>query len=49
MKTADIPTTTSTAAPASNEPWRSFKVGEWTESVNVRDFIQGNYQPYDGE
>ncbi|MFU8893594.1 MAG: formate C-acetyltransferase [Luteolibacter sp.] len=45
MKTADTPTTSST----SNEAWRTFKSGEWTEAVNVRDFIQKNYLPYDGE
>ena len=31
------------------EPWRAFLPGEWMETVNVRDFIQHNYRPYDGE
>lgn len=29
--------------------WEGFKQGQWTESVNVRDFIQNNYKPYDGD
>lgn len=30
-------------------PWRGFAVGVWQRSVDVRDFIQRNYRPYDGE
>ena len=26
-----------------------FKTGEWNKEVNVRDFIQRNYTPYDGD
>ena len=26
-----------------------FKNGAWTAEVNVRDFIQNNYTPYDGD
>ena len=32
-----------------NEAWRGFKGTHWTEDVNVRDFIQTNYTPYDGD
>ena len=32
-----------------NEAWRSFKGTHWTEDVNVRNFIQKNYTPYDGD
>lgn len=28
--------------------WNSFTEGHWVEDVNVRDFIQRNYTPYDG-
>lgn len=28
--------------------WKGFTPGAWTESVNVRDFIQRNYTPYSG-
>jgi len=31
------------------KPWRSFKKGTWTSNVNVRDFIQRNYTPYEGD
>lgn len=31
------------------ETWESFEPGPWMDSVNVRDFIQKNYQPYDGD
>ncbi len=30
-------------------PWRSFKGELWQNEINVRDFIQANYQPYDGD
>ncbi|MBP1560727.1 MAG: formate C-acetyltransferase [Oscillospiraceae bacterium] len=29
--------------------WEGFKTGLWTSSVNVRDFIQKNYTPYEGD
>ena len=29
--------------------WRGFCEGEWCERVNVRDFIQKNYTPYEGD
>lgn len=32
-----------------NAAWRGFKGTHWTEDVNVRDFIQKNYTPYDGD
>ena len=31
------------------EAWRSFKGSHWLDDVNVRDFIQNNYTPYDGD
>ena len=31
------------------EPWRGFRAGLWQNAVDVRDFIQENYQPYDGD
>ena len=31
------------------EAWRSFVKGEWNNSINVRDFINLNYTPYDGD
>ena len=35
----------STALP---KEWQGFKPGAWTESIDVRDFIQHNYTPYSG-
>ncbi|MEY8354461.1 formate C-acetyltransferase [Lachnospiraceae bacterium 54-53] len=29
--------------------WRDFKGGAWEREINVRDFIQKNYDPYDGD
>ena len=31
------------------EQWNGFEGRLWTEEVNVRDFIQNNYTPYDGD
>jgi formate C-acetyltransferase len=28
--------------------WDGFKSGKWTENIDVRDFIQNNYTPYQG-
>ncbi|WP_034536712.1 formate C-acetyltransferase [Carnobacterium inhibens] len=30
------------------EQWKGFKGKMWQEEINVRDFIQQNYKPYDG-
>ncbi len=32
-----------------NTEWIGFKPGKWTNSVNVRNFIQENYTMYDGD
>ncbi len=32
-----------------SEAWEGFKGRLWKEEVNVRDFIQNNYTPYDGD
>ncbi|MFY9191137.1 MAG: pyruvate formate lyase family protein, partial [Lawsonella sp.] len=29
--------------------WRGFRTGLWSDQINVRDFIQCNYTPYDGD
>ncbi len=29
--------------------WQGFVKGKWSEEVNVRDFIQNNYTPYEGD
>ncbi|MCI5723430.1 MAG: formate C-acetyltransferase [Erysipelotrichaceae bacterium] len=32
-----------------NEKWHGFQGRNWKEECNVRDFIQNNYKPYDGD
>ena len=32
-----------------NENWAQFKGETWKKEINVRDFIQNNYKPYDGD
>ena len=29
--------------------WKGFRTGEWRHLVNVRNFIQKNYTPYEGD
>ena len=29
--------------------WQGFNVGLWQNEINVRDFIQQNYTPYEGD
>src|SRR6266480_3009544 len=31
------------------EPWEGFNPGLWQKEINVRDFIQQNYEPYEGD
>ncbi len=31
------------------EQWKDFNEGEWKYEINVRDFIQKNYTPYEGD
>ena len=31
------------------EQWKNFKDGDWKTEINVRNFIQKNYTPYDGD
>lgn len=30
-------------------PWRGFRPGVWQKQIDVRDFIQQNYEPFDGD
>jgi formate C-acetyltransferase len=34
---------------SASAPWDGFRTGLWQKEVNVRDFIQQNYEPYDGD
>jgi formate C-acetyltransferase len=31
------------------EQWYGFQKGNWCEEIDVRDFIQLNYKPYEGD
>jgi len=31
------------------QEWEGFNSGDWTEEINVRNFIQTNYTPYEGD
>lgn len=31
------------------QAWRNFQPGRWIQEIDVRDFIQKNYSPYDGD
>ena len=31
------------------QEWQGFATGLWTDEINVRDFIQANYRPYEGD
>jgi formate C-acetyltransferase len=36
-------------APVRSSAWRGFARGRWCECVDVRDFVQRNYTPYEGD
>jgi formate C-acetyltransferase len=36
-------------AEVASSPWQGFKTGLWEKELNVRDFIQQNYEPYEGD
>jgi len=36
-------------AAAPDSPWAGFRIGLWQKDINVRDFIQQNYEPYNGD
>lgn len=35
--------------PQAGMPWRGFRAGAWQKHIDVRDFIQRNYTPYEGD
>ncbi|CAM5508985.1 formate acetyltransferase [Streptomyces badius] len=42
-------TATVTTAPRTADAWRQFTGSGWRERIDVRDFIQANYTPYEGD
>ena len=52
MSTILKPATETPKKPASEKwdvAWRGFAPGSWQSHVNVREFIQSNYTPYEGD
>jgi formate C-acetyltransferase len=50
MTEAPLDAQTDTASAAQREnAWRGFKAGPWQSRINLRDFIQRNYTPYEGD
>lgn len=42
-------TTTAQDATATSGAWQGFTPGPWSDAIDVRDFIQRNYTPYEGD
>ncbi|MCC9711313.1 hypothetical protein E4N62_42515 [Streptomyces sp. MNU76] len=42
-------TTTTTVGSRTSDAWRDFAGTHWREQVDVRDLIQANYTPYEGD
>lgn len=42
-------TATVTDGPRTADAWRHFAGDGWRERVDVRDFVQANYTPYEGD
>lgn len=34
---------------ATTDPWGGFAGGPWQDAIDVSDFIQRNYTPYEGD
>src|SRR3954465_14501942 len=45
----DVITPQTKTTDAAVSPWQGFRTGLWQREINVRDFIQQNYDPYDGD
>src|SRR3954466_16292836 len=45
----DVITPQAKTTDAAVSPWQGFRTGLWQREINVRDFIQQNYDPYDGD
>src|SRR5665647_894371 len=47
MTTTAVPRPTT--ADGTSQPWDGFTTGPWNDAIDVRDFIQRNYTPYEGD
>ncbi|MDO5719939.1 MAG: pyruvate formate lyase family protein [Actinomycetaceae bacterium] len=43
-----MPTESPSTATAIQNAWEGFTTGQWTDTIDVRNFIQLNYTPYEG-
>src|SRR4051794_147272 len=41
--------TPETRSAESQSPWRGVQIGLWQKEIDVRDFLQRNYEPYEGD
>ena len=41
--------TSTVTATQGETAWEGFAAGRWQEAIDVRDFIQRNYSPYEGD
>ena len=48
-KAKHIESNTDTGVAPYSDAWAGFRGEEWKNAVNVRDFIQHNYTPYEGD
>jgi formate C-acetyltransferase len=46
---APCATATRQDADVTDQPWRGFTPGDWQDEIDVRDFIQRHYTPYEGD
>ena len=47
--TTEVTATATAEESNSRNAWEGFVQGPWTEGIDVRDFIQRNYTPYEGD
>ena len=40
---------TTATKPQQYQGWEGFAPGPWTEGIKVRDFVQRNYTPFNGD
>ncbi len=44
-----VTTVATTQSAATGDAWRGFAPGLWQDFIDVRDFVQANYTPYEGD
>ncbi|MEL6552034.1 MAG: formate C-acetyltransferase [Cyanobacteria bacterium J06621_11] len=49
MVSTPLKSSVSTPKAVVNDAWAGFVPGDWTQAIEVRDFIQKNYRPYVGD